>query len=89
MKLRRDFFLYNIEDDYMLIPTGEAIASFGGTIVLNDVAAFLIEKLKENDLRYEDLVAAVLEEYEANDEQVRNDVTKAIEVLKEYDILDD
>ena len=41
MKLESGFEIVNIADDYMLVPVGDQMEQFNGTVVLNDVSAFL------------------------------------------------
>lgn len=47
------------------MPTGKNISVFDGTIVLNDVAAFVLEKLHE-DCSREELLRDILSEFDAD-----------------------
>ncbi len=61
MKAKEGFVLRNIVDEYILMPVGDNIAEFKGTILLNEVSALIWEKL-QNPVSKEDLLQAVLDE---------------------------
>ena len=77
MKIVPDFELVNIAGDYMLIPVGENVDNFSGTLVLNGVSAFIIDKLRD-DINKEDLVQLVLNEYDVDRETAQTDVEEMI-----------
>ena len=89
MKLKKDFTIYNIADEWMLIPTGEQIATFGGTVVLNEVAAFLVKEIKDDDKTIDQLMEALLNEYDVDATTARNDISEALETLKQSGVLED
>ena len=63
MKAKEGFVLRNIVDEYILMPTGDNIAKFQGTVLLNEVSAFVWEKL-QNPISEADLLQAILDEFE-------------------------
>lgn len=79
MKLANGFEIVNVVDDYMLVPVGEEMEKFNGTVVLNEVSAFLLEKMK-NDVTEAELVKYLMEEYDVDKSQAQTDVEN---VLKE------
>ncbi len=87
MKVKENYELKKVLDDYMVIPKGSAMKTFSGTIVLSETAAFAWEKLQQ-DVTTEELIQSVLEEFEAEPEQVERDVLDLIEKLKTYDVLE-
>ena len=86
MKLKPDFQIVQMVDDYMLVPAGDEIDSFNGTVILNEVSAFLLEQLKE-DLEKEDLVERLVEEFDVDPATARADVDAAVEKMHEIGIL--
>jgi len=60
------FVLRNIADEWLLMPTGDNIRQFGGTVLLNEVSAFIWEKLQQPVTR-DGLLKEMLDEY-ATDE---------------------
>lgn len=80
MKIKSGFELVNIAGDYMLIPIGEEVDDFNGTLVLNEVAAFLLDKLK-SDIEREDLVQLLINEYDVDRITAQSDVDKMLNEL--------
>ena len=88
MKAKQGFVLKNVEDEYILMPTGGNIGKFDGTILLNEVSAFVWEKLK-NSLSKDDLLNAILDEYEVEKDVAAADLDTILVTLKEYDVIED
>ena len=86
MKLKPDFQIVQMANDYMLVPTGDQIDSFNGTVILNEVSAFMLNQLKE-DLEKEDLVERLVMEFDVESATAREDVDDAIEKMKQIGIL--
>ncbi len=88
MKAKSGFVLRHIMDEYVLMPTGDNISKFNGTVLLNDVSAFIWEKL-QNPISREDLLAALLDEYQVAEKVAVEDLDALIAKLREYDIITD
>ncbi len=73
MKIKEGFALRTVADEYIVMPTGSRIAEFDGAIALNEVSAFLFEKML-TPISKEDLVIALLDEYEVDRETADKDV---------------
>ena len=86
MKLKPDFQIVQMANDYMLVPTGDQIDSFNGTVILNEVSAFMLNQLKE-DLEKEDLVERLVMEFDVESATARKDVDVAVEKMKQIGIL--
>ena len=86
MKLKPEFEIVKVADDYTLIPLGEQMEQFNGTVVLNEVSAFLLNLMK-NDVSKEELVRALTAEYEVDEETARADVEKALSKMTEIGII--
>ena len=86
MKLKPDFQIVQMANDYMLVPTGDQIDSFNGTVILNEVSAFMLNQLKE-DLEKEDLVERLVMEFDVESATARQDVDAAVEKMKQIGIL--
>ena len=87
MKIKDNFMLRKVADCYVVVPIGAAVADFNGMINLNEAGAFLWQLL-ENDTTEDDVVAAMLEHYEVDEEVARNDVKKFIAQLNDANLLD-
>lgn len=86
MTIKKEFIKRQIGGDTILIPMGEAVYDFNGLFALNELGSFLWDLLPETDDESQ-LVAAVLREYEAEEEEVRRDVAEFLERLREMGIL--
>ena len=81
MKAKDGFVLRNIMDEFVLMPTGENINQFNGTVLFNAQAAFLWEKL-QNPVSREDLLSAMLDEYDVDEPTAARDLDAALEKFK-------
>ena len=88
MKAKPGFVVRNIVDEFILMPTGDNIGRFNGTVLLNEVSAFVWEKL-QNPLSKEDLLEAVLDEYEVSRDTAAKDLDNLLETLRGYDVITD
>lgn len=69
------------------MPTGTNIGRFDGTVVLNEVSAFLWEKLQQPVTR-EELLCALLEEYEVSRDVAEKDMDALLRKFAELGLLD-
>ena len=61
-RIKENFVVRHILDDNLVVPTGDAMAGFLGTIVLSETACYVWEQLQK-DRTEEELVNCVLQEY--------------------------
>ena len=87
MKAKTGFVLRNIAGEYVLMPINENITKFNGTLLMSEVAAFVWEKLK-NPVSRQDLLTAILDEYEIDEATASSDLDALLEKLKKYDVID-
>lgn len=87
MKLKEEFLVYRLGNELMMIPVGAAVKSFNGMVRLNETGAFLAERLKK-DTGEEQLVDALLAEYDVQREDAAAHVKEFIRTLDEIGALD-
>lgn len=87
MKVKDGFVLRNVVDEYIVMPTGDNIAKFDGAVVLNEVSAFVFEQMKHPVSR-EDLLEAVLNEFEVDEATAKADLDVLIEKLTEMGLIE-
>lgn len=80
--IKADFILRKMPGMNLVIPTGSAIKSFNGALVLNDTGAFIFELLKQG-LNEEEVACKLTEKYKVEDEEARQDIRSTIDSLKE------
>lgn len=73
MKIKEGFKLRKVAGNYIVIATGKASREFNGMINLNEVGAFLWQCLEKNSTK-EQLVQALLNEYDVSEEIAIKDV---------------
>lgn len=86
MKIEKEFILREIAGDYVIIPTGTTTLEFNGLITVNELGAFIWERLQEETAE-EKLVKAIIEEYEVDEETAKTDLKEFLDILKECQIL--
>ncbi len=83
MQINQDFTIQKVGASYVAVPIGEASKSFRGMIQLNETGAFLWRLLSEKDCTEEELVEAMLAEYEVSREVAVADVRGVVETLRQ------
>ena len=86
MILKKDLIKREIAGDTILVPWGKTVYDSNGLFALNELGTFLWDRLPQAETE-EDLVAAVLEEYEVTREEAARDIADFLAKLKEMDIL--
>lgn len=87
MKVKDGFVLRNVVDEFIVMPTGDNIAKFDGAVVLNEVSAFVFEQLK-HPVSKEDLLLAMLAEFDVDEETARKDLDDLIEKFQSMDLIE-
>ena len=87
MKVNSDFILREIAGEHIIIPTGKTVLDFNGLITVNDVGVFLWKKL-QNEISMDELVNAVLKEYDVPEKVASEDVKDFVDRLIKANILE-
>lgn len=86
MTIKKDLIKREIAGDTILIPVGKTVYDNNGLFVLNELGAFLWDRLPEAEGE-EELLRAVLAEYEVSEEEAGADITAFLAKLREMGIL--
>lgn len=86
MKIKEGFILREVVGNYIVVAVGNAVKQFNGVINLNETGAFLWKRLSEG-AEEQDLIDALLSEYEVSEEIAKRDVNKFISKLKQEDLI--
>lgn len=89
MKIKEGFVVRKLGTQYVVVALSNEASQLNYLIKLNEIGAFMWEILAKKDNSKEELVKEVLNEYDASEEQVTNDVNEFISILKEKKILKD
>ena len=87
MKIKEGFVLRSIAGSNIVVPIGAASVDFNGMITLNDSAAFLWKRL-EKGAEIDDLVKALLDEYDVDEDTARNCSVAFVEELKKAECVE-
>lgn len=86
MKIKEGFIKSKLGNECVVVPVGAQTIDFRGLITLNETGEFIWDKLSE-DRSEEDLVNAILSEYEVDKQTAEKDVKSFVDTLKEKDLL--
>lgn len=86
MKIKKQFILRNVADEYLLIPVGEAAISLKGLIALSESGALLYGKLNAGCSR-EDLVEALVAEYDVSEAVAAEDIEAFLNQMRQLNML--
>ena len=86
MRASGELVLREIAGAHILIPVGDTAAKLHGMITLSDSGLLLWDRL-QSECTEEELVEALLAEYEVDRETARADVRDFLGQLREVDIL--
>ena len=87
MKLKNDFVLRQVADNWVVLPLGAKTVNFSGMLSLNDSGAMLWKTLEQGSDR-ESLIDALTGEYEVSRQTAAKDVDAFIEKLVQAGCLD-
>ena len=86
MKLKMQFILRDIVGETVLVPINESTSNFNGLITVNELGKFIWENL-ESSKDEEDLLHKILEEYEVEEKEAKEDLDEFLDKLRQVDIL--
>lgn len=77
MKVKDGFMLYEVAGSYVVVPAGNETLDFNGMVTLNESGAFLWKQL-EQECSQEQLVQALLQDYEVSPQQAQESVARFV-----------
>jgi len=90
MKIKDGYVLREVAGSNIVVPVGNAQVSFSGIMTLNDVGTFIWRMLEsESGASREEIIDAVLAEYDAEAEAVGRDVDRFITKLRVQSLIED
>ena len=88
MKIKENFVLKTVAGQSIVVPVGEAAITFNAMITLSESGKFLWENLLD-DTTEENLLSAILAEYDVSEEVARRDILEFLNKMREADLLDE
>ena len=81
MKLKEGFVTQAFRGRQLMVAAGPAAKMFHGIVRSNETAAFIVDRLK-SETSAEEIVSAILAEYEVDEATAAADVARIIEQLR-------
>ena len=85
MKLKDCFITHNVDDQQIMVATDNDV--FKGIVKSNATAALIVDTLKQ-DVTREQIISAMLEEYDVDEETAGRDVDRILEKLRGIGAID-
>ena len=82
MRLTQGFITHNVDDEQIMVASGDAIDVFHGIVQSNETAAYIIDSLKEETTQ-EKIVDDMCNIYDAPKDVIKKDVEEVIGQLRE------
>ncbi len=86
MRLKSTIILRKIAGETILVPVGEDAVRVNGLITVNEVGALICDQLKE-ERTMDELIAAVTEQFDVDEQTAQTDIASFIHTLEENDLL--
>ena len=86
MIIKKELIKREIAGDTILVPVGSAVYDSNGLFVLNELASFIWDLLPEAESE-EDVLNAVLNEYEVEKEVAEKDIEEFLSKLQKMEII--
>lgn len=88
MKLKYNFLIQEVAGTYMAVAIGEGAENFKGMIKMNGTAKRVFELIQQG-LSEKDVVATMLEEYEASESDIQKSVDTMVNQLNSQKLIVD
>lgn len=86
MRVSKDLILREVAGEYILIPVGKAALKIHGMINLSESAVLLWKKLQE-ECTEEDLINALLSEYDIDRETAAEDIRELLDQMNKIGVI--
>ena len=84
MRLKECFLTQRIDDQQIMVSTDNTV--FKGIVKSNETAAFIIDTLKQDTSR-DNIISAMLDAYDVDEETAAQGVDRILEQLREIDAI--
>lgn len=88
MKIKDGFILRQVADTYIVVAVGEEAKKANVMVTLNETGGFLWEKLTTGATE-DELLEAILDTYEIDEETARADVNAFIEKVSDSNLIEE
>ena len=89
MKIKSGFVVEKVGNKYLAVAVGERADDFNALIRMNGTGAFLFNLMSEKDMTKEELLSAMLKEYDVDTERAKADILAFLTALNGAGLLDE
>jgi len=89
LKLKKGFKLKFVDGQYTIVPDRRINNSFTNLIVLNDMAAFLWNLISEREVTKQEMLEALLSEYDISTVLALGNIDVFVRTMKENEIIEE
>ena len=86
MKIKKELVKRDIAGDTILVPVGKTVYDSNGLFILNELGAFLWDRLEAAETERE-LLDAILAEYDVTEDVAQKDLCAFLDKLRELGII--
>ena len=87
MQIKKKLLKRQIAGDAFLVPLGKDVYDSNGLFLLTELGEYIWDRLEKANSQ-EDILSAILEEYDVEESVARKDLEDFFEKLKEFGIID-
>lgn len=87
MEIKKKLIKREIAGDAFLVPLGKEIYDSNGLFFLSGIGEFIWDRLEQAQSR-EEILSAILEEYDVQEADARKDLDAFFDKLKSFEIID-
>ena len=87
MNIKKRLLKRQIAGDAFLVPVGKEIYDSNGLFFLSGIGEFIWDRLEQAQSR-EEILSAILEEYDVQEADARKDLDAFFDKLKSFEIID-
>lgn len=87
MRRKENLEIMKIAGDYLVVPTDGNSKALAGTVVLNEVSAFLLKAMKQ-DISREELLEKLLAEYAVERTAAQRDLDEILQAFEKLGMID-
>ncbi len=88
MKIKDSFLMKTVAGKIIVVPVGNATLDFNAVVSLNDSGAFLFSLLQQKDCTEDELIEALLDEYDVSREIAEKDIARFIEKITDAGMME-
>jgi len=89
MRLSEKFYLREVAEQYMLLPSGDGLTDCNEVAFLSKSAAYLWKALQGKEFCEDEAASLIIDEYEVDPATARADIAAIIKIWREKNMLYD